>query len=69
MDDLPAHRPRELVSHRWNGPARISGSAGTGKSVVALHRAANLAVSAPGPILVTTFVRTLPKVHKELATA
>ena len=32
-----------LVERNYNGPARISGSAGTGKTVVALHRAAFLA--------------------------
>ncbi len=30
---------RELVERRFGGPARIAGSAGTGKTVVALHRA------------------------------
>jgi mRNA-degrading endonuclease RelE of RelBE toxin-antitoxin system len=34
---------RDLVERSFNGPARVSGSAGTGKSVVALHRAVHLA--------------------------
>ena len=34
---------RSLVECRFNGPARVRGSAGTGKTVVALHRAAALA--------------------------
>ncbi len=34
---------RDLVERAFNGPARVSGSAGTGKSVVALHRAVHLA--------------------------
>ena len=34
---------RDLVEHAYNGPARVSGSAGTGKTVVALHRAVFLA--------------------------
>jgi hypothetical protein len=51
-----------LVRRSFNGPARIRGAAGTGKTVVALHRAAYLARSRPGRILVTTFVRTLPDV-------
>ena len=34
---------RRLVERKYNGPARIAGSAGTGKTVVALHRAAYLA--------------------------
>ena len=37
-----------LVERNYNGPARVSGSAGTGKTVVALHRAAFLAKSKPG---------------------
>ena len=34
---------RDLVERDFGGPARVSGSAGTGKTVVALHRAAHLA--------------------------
>jgi hypothetical protein len=32
-----------LVTRTWSGPARIRGAAGTGKTVVALHRASHLA--------------------------
>jgi len=50
----------ELVEHRFGGPARIAGSAGTGKTVVALHRAAHLARTNPDTrILLTTFSETL----------
>jgi hypothetical protein len=38
---------RQLVTHDFNGPARVAGSAGTGKTVVALHRAVHLARAAP----------------------
>jgi mRNA-degrading endonuclease RelE of RelBE toxin-antitoxin system len=38
---------REWVERHYNGPARITGSAGTGKTVVALHRAAHLARQNP----------------------
>ena len=55
-----------LVRRSWNGPARIRGPAGTGKTVVALHRAAYLATSRRGRILVTGFVRTLPAVLQGL---
>ena len=49
-----------LVQRNYNGPARVSGSAGTGKTVVALHRAAYLAKSNPGSrVLLTTFSDTL----------
>ena len=34
---------RRLVERRWNGPVRVLGGAGTGKTVVALHRARWLA--------------------------
>ena len=56
-----------LVRRTFNGPARIRGSAGTGKTVVGLHRAAYLArVHPQGKILVTTFVKTLPAVMSSL---
>lgn len=38
---------RQWVERDYNGPARISGSAGTGKTIVALHRAAFLARKHP----------------------
>jgi superfamily I DNA/RNA helicase/mRNA-degrading endonuclease RelE of RelBE toxin-antitoxin system len=51
---------RELVERRFGGPARIAGSAGTGKTIVALHRAAHLARSNPDTrILLTTFSEAL----------
>ena len=51
---------RELVERQFNGPARVSGSAGTGKTVVALHRAVFLARSNPDArVLLTTFSDTL----------
>ncbi len=47
---------RDLVERDYNGPAQITGSAGTGKTVVALHRAVHLARRAPGSrVLLTTF--------------
>ena len=49
-----------LVERKFNGPARVSGSAGTGKTVVALHRAAFLTKSDPNArILLTTFTDAL----------
>ena len=51
---------RQWVEKKYNGPARISGSAGTGKTIVALHRAVFLARSNPDArILLTTFSDTL----------
>ncbi len=51
---------RELVGRDFAGPARVSGSAGTGKTVVALHRAVFLARANPDArVLLTTFSDTL----------
>jgi Superfamily I DNA and RNA helicases len=47
---------REWVEREYTGPARVSGSAGTGKTIVALHRAAHLARKHPDArVLLTTF--------------
>ena len=49
-----------IVDRTYNGPARTPGSAGTGKTVVALHRAARLArAGARGEVLLTTFSQPL----------
>jgi hypothetical protein len=51
---------RQLVTRDYSGPARVAGSAGTGKTVVALHRAVHLARTMPdGRILVATFSEPL----------
>lgn len=51
---------RQLVQRDFNGPARVSGSAGTGKTIVALHRAVFLARTNPDArVLLTTFSDTL----------
>ena len=51
---------RELVERDFNGPARVAGSAGTGKTIVALHRAVHLARhNRESRILLTTFSDTL----------
>jgi len=63
---------RSIIERRFDGPARIRGAAGTGKTAVALHRAAELArrfaVEEPDapPILFTTFIKTLPPVFEDL---
>lgn len=50
----------ELVKKAFSGPTRVSGSAGTGKTVVALHRAVHLANANPDEkVLLTTFSRPL----------
>ena len=39
---------RALVERSFSGPARVAGSAGTGKTIVAIHRAVRLAHENPG---------------------
>lgn len=50
---------RELAEKTFSGPARVAGSAGTGKTVVALHRARRLAQSPDSRVLLTTFSEPL----------
>ncbi len=50
---------RAPVSRDWSGPARVSGSAGTGKTIVALHRAVHLASQGDAHVLLTTFSKRL----------
>lgn len=51
---------RQMVERDYNGPARVSGSAGTGKTVVALHRAVHLAKkNQDSRVLLSTFSDTL----------
>jgi len=47
---------RDWVERDFNGPARVSGSAGTGKTIVAVHRAVYLARTHPeSRVLLATF--------------
>ena len=51
---------RQWVERDYSGPVRIAGSAGTGKTIVALHRAVFLARSQPAArVLLATFSETL----------
>ena len=51
---------REVITHEYSGPARISGSAGTGKTIVALHRAVQLArTNQDTRVLLTSFSEIL----------
>jgi len=51
---------RELVERDYRGPARVAGSAGTGKTIVAVHRAVYLARKYPDArLLLTTFSEPL----------
>lgn len=55
---------RKLVERTFNGPARVLGGAGTGKTVVAMHRARRLAAQLDEPgdcVLFTTFNSNLAK--------
>ncbi|MEU3559220.1 DEAD/DEAH box helicase [Kitasatospora sp. NPDC006786] len=60
------HPAQYRIAYResYNGPARVTGGPGTGKTVVALHRAYHLARRLPpdapdGSILLTTFTKDL----------
>lgn len=56
---------RRYVERSYNGPARVAGSAGTGKTIVALHRAVFLARHNPDArVLLTTFSRALSNTLK-----
>ncbi|WP_424686853.1 UvrD-helicase domain-containing protein [Halarcobacter ebronensis] len=62
---------RKLVEKDYNGPVRVLGGAGTGKTVVAMHRAKYLAKSASffntKKILFTTFTKNLAiDIHENL---
>ncbi|WP_293676768.1 3'-5' exonuclease [uncultured Phenylobacterium sp.] len=51
---------RAVVERSYNGPARVAGSAGTGKTVVAVHRAFRLIRDDPtARVLLTTFSEPL----------
>ncbi|MGH3279223.1 MAG: UvrD-helicase domain-containing protein, partial [Trebonia sp.] len=54
---------RKIVERSYNGPARVSGGPGTGKTIVALHRVVHLAdrrpVDSGRDILFTTFNKNL----------
>ncbi len=57
---------QELVKKDFKGAARVSGSAGTGKTIVALHRAVFLAKNNPDArVLLTTFSDSLANALKE----
>lgn len=56
----------KIARRSFNGPARIRGAAGTGKTVVGLHRTAHLARAATDKVLVTTYVKSFPAVLKSL---
>jgi hypothetical protein len=59
----PQHR--RFATTDYSGPARVSGSAGTGKTVVALHRAVHLAKNNPeARVLLATFSDTLANALK-----
>jgi len=51
---------RQMVEKDYGGPTRVSGSAGTGKTIVALHRAVFLSRANPDArVLLTTFSNNL----------
>lgn len=56
---------KQIVEFNFSGPARVSGSAGTGKTIVALHRAVYLARKyEESRVLLTTFSKILANALK-----
>lgn len=56
---------RRYVAGSWNGPFRLSGGAGTGKTVVVLHRARALALADDNRrVIVTTYTTNLAEAMK-----
>jgi mRNA-degrading endonuclease RelE of RelBE toxin-antitoxin system len=56
---------KEIVERNYSGPARVSGSAGTGKTIVALHRAVFLAKNnLNSRVLLTTYSTMLANALK-----
>jgi superfamily I DNA/RNA helicase/mRNA-degrading endonuclease RelE of RelBE toxin-antitoxin system len=59
----PHPNQKQIIQRTYNGPARVGGGPGTGKTVVALHRAARLAKDldpdGDDRVLLTTFTRNL----------
>lgn len=53
------------VRRHYTGPARITGPAGTGKTVLGLHRLAHLARRSTGRLLFTTHLSGLPKLARD----
>ena len=65
VDGLPPPRPAPVRGARLYRPARVSGSAGTGKTIVALHRAVFLARrDTAARVLLTTFSGALANALK-----
>ena len=58
---------RKVVKKKFNGPARVLGGAGTGKTVVAMHRAKMLAsnLESNEKILFTTYTKNLAEDIKD----
>lgn len=51
---------QRYATGRWNGPFRLTGGAGTGKTVVLLHRAKHLSDADPAScVVLTTYTRAL----------
>ncbi|MEE2732969.1 MAG: UvrD-helicase domain-containing protein [Pseudomonadota bacterium] len=60
---------RKLVELKTNGPMKINGAAGTGKTVALMHRAAHLASQLEDPkdkVLITTYTTNLSVTIKSL---
>jgi superfamily I DNA/RNA helicase/mRNA-degrading endonuclease RelE of RelBE toxin-antitoxin system len=60
---------QDLVGASFSGPAKVSGPAGSGKTILALHRAFRLAKESPSEqVLLTTYSKTLSDRIEHMAT-
>ena len=57
---------RKLVDSDYNGPVKVSGSAGTGKTIAAIHRLKHLASQPSALVLFTTYTTALSNNLKKL---
>jgi mRNA-degrading endonuclease RelE of RelBE toxin-antitoxin system len=58
---------REWVEKNFSGPAKVAGSAGTGKTIVAVHRVVHLArINPASRVLLTTFSDSLANALKTM---
>jgi superfamily I DNA/RNA helicase len=60
---FPGADMARVIRRGFSGPMRVRGSVGTGKTSLALHRAAYLARSQPRVVLFTSYISTLPAVQ------
>lgn len=66
MATVPSSFTTKLVDADYKGTMKVSGGAGTGKTVAALHRLKHLSANPNAKILFTTYTRTLKENLEDL---